>query len=152
MDNFIGDYITSKLGRFSNPTVKRTGNKYVCQYVTYNKHFNSCEYRRFKYGSNENVPAAVIVGAFIVALTGLLCLIPHILGVIGFTLIHLVIILVIMQDNRYDALVCGSIWICLFLIAVFCIHFIFAANFMDTPEYKAFHTIYPEYLFKFKFK
>ena len=152
MDNFISAYIASKFGGYSDPTVTKVGNKYVCKYRARNTRFNECEYRHFKSGSDENLPFVVLVGAFIVAITGTLCLIPHILGVIGFTLIHLLIICAIVQANLYDARVYGSIWIGLFLLTVFCIHFILTANLMGSPEYKAFHTIYPECLFKFKFK
>lgn len=148
MGNFISDYITSKLGGYSNPTVTKTGNKYICQYQTPNNRFSEHEYRSFKKYSGENITFIIIAGGFFSVLTGFLCTIPHILGVIGFTLVNLLITYLLMQGNRYDAIVYGSIWLCLFLIVIFCIHFILAGE----PAYKAFHTIYPEYLFKFKFK
>lgn len=152
MDNFISDYITSKLGGYSNPIVTKTGNKYTCRYQTSNKRFNEREYRSFKADSGENITFIIMIGGFVAALTGLLCMIPHVLGAISFTLVNLLIMYLLMRDNRYDAIVYGSIWFCLFLIALFCIHFILTSDAMHSPAYKAFHTIYPEYLFKFKFK
>lgn len=148
MDNFIGAYITLKLNGFK-PKITKIGNKYICHYFTSNKYFNQCAYHSFKEDTADDILNVLMVGIFVISLTGFLCAIPHILGVIAFTLVNIIALYIIMQDNRYDAIVYGSMWLCMFLIALFCIHFILAD---DSPEYKAFHTIYPEYLFKFKFK
>lgn len=152
MRNFISDYITSKLGGYNNPTVTKTGNKYICRYQIPNKLFDEHEYRSFKTDAEETVTFMALFSCGIAALTGFLCMIPHILGVISFTLVNLLGMYLLIRDNRYDAIVYGSIWLCFFLIVLICIHFILAGNAMNSPAYKAFHTIYPEYLFKFKFK
>ena len=153
MNNFISAYIASKISNhYCKSKVIKDGNKYICRYLSPNKHYDENEYRTFKRSAEEESIVMPIIGTVIIFITAAFCMIPHILGVITFTLINVLIICMIMHDNKYRAIVYGSIWICLFLVVVFCTHFILSGEDINPICYQMFHKIYPEYLFKFKFK
>ena len=154
MYDFIDQYIYRACKSNNRVHTIKDGKKYIAKYLIPNKYYNAREYRDYYYNADETVPMTIFGGAFIVTLLAMLCLIPHILGVIAFTLINLIITFKIIKGNRYNGIICGSIWLCLFLLAIFILHFIFINS--DDPGViicnKAFHTLFPEYLFKFKFK
>ena len=155
MKDYIKQYVTSK---FANNKVKVTkdGNKYIAKYLIPNKIYNGSAYREYQSDREDTIVLTTMLSLLIVIL-GFLFMIPNILGVITFTIINLVIICLYFAQCTYEGIVQGTIWLCVTFIIIFITHFILSGQ-IEGPDdtyaiacSKAFHTIYPEYLFKFKF-
>ena len=162
MTNFIENYIFyNSKQKSKNISIKKEGNKYISKYLLPNNHYDSKAYHFYKEYKNDDdfIFGSIVITLFLEVLSGLLCMIPSIMGVIGFTLVNIMFICWLLYDcNKYESIVTITIHICGFLIALFILHFILYAELHgksstinDTVRYKAFHTLYPEYLFKFKF-
>lgn len=159
MTNFIKDYIlhNSKQNP-SDISIKKKGNKYIGKYLLPNSHYDHKAYYSYK-DSDGLIPGSITTTLLLEVLSGLLCMVPSIIGVIGFTLINITFICFLLYDfDKYESIVVITIHICGFLIALFVLHWILYSELQDksnvindTIRYKAFHTLYPEYLFKFKF-
>lgn len=155
MKDYIKQYVASK---FANNKIKVTkdGNKYTAKYLIPNKVYNDDAYREYKRDLEETVMVTIIL-SLLIGILGFLFMIPNILGVIAFTIINLVIVCLYFTRCTYEGIVQGTIWLCVTFIIIFISHFILLGQ-IDGPDdtyaiacSKAFHTIYPEYLFKFKF-
>ena len=161
--DFIKEYIFDNYKDVKHCEIIKKNNKYIGKITKTNPRFNREAYRRYVNDSNTE-PEDIFLGCFlyitVLFVTSLLCGIPHIIGVLLFTIINITLVtLFILDFNIYDKTIWIVIAICMFLITIFVAHFVLIANISENHNaknaveaYKAFHTIYPEYLFKFKFK
>lgn len=159
MTNFIKSYLLyNSKQEPKNISIKKKGNKYISKYSLPNSHYDSKAYCSYR-DSEDTIFGSAMVTFFGEVLFGLLCMIPSIIGVIGFTLVNIMFICWILYCyDKYESIVAITIHICGFLIALFVLHWILYTELQDRSHtindticYKAFHTLYPEYLFKFKF-
>ena len=161
--DFIRNYIFDNYKGVKDCKVIKKNNKYIGKVVKTNPKFNREDYRRYTNCIEVDMDYLFIVGfgyAFILFTTSLLCAIPHVVGVLLFTVINIILVTFFVRDfNIYDRIIWVVIAVCLFLITIFIIHFVLTDNVLEHSHakdaintYKAFHTIYPESLFKFKFK
>lgn len=152
--DYIKQYVTSK---FANRKVKVTkdGDKYTVKYLAPNKRYNNKDFQQYQFKEPLEFAFVMVITVFF---TSVLCVIPSIAGVIMFTILSLVLFATVIFGDKYTSITCGAIAISCFLVMVFVIHLVLSHRLSEYPNdyevvkaYKAFHTIYPEYLFKFKF-
>ena len=160
MTNFIEDYIFyNSEHKCKNISIKKKGNKYISKYLLPNSHYDYKAYRDYEHNNDDVIFNSVMSTLLIEFLLQFLCLIPSIIGVIGFTLVNIMYICFLLYCyDKYESIVSITIHICGFLIALFILHLLLDAELHNKSNainnairYKAFHTLYPEYLFKFKF-
>lgn len=161
--DFIKKYIFDNYNDVKHCEVIKKNNKYIGKITKTNPRFSREDYRCYINNSDvefEDIFPCCLGYVFILLLTGALCAIPHVVGVVLFTIINITLVTLFVRDfNVYNKIIWIVIAICMFLIVIFIAHFILIEKVSESHSaknvveaYKAFHTIYPEYLFKFKFK
>ena len=129
--------------------IKKHKNSYVCLLKNKNPKYDREEL--YDYNLDADYVPFIIGTPVIEFVISLFAFIPNYIGIIAFTLLHILAILFsITTENKYYRITVTTIIVVCFILALIVIHWIFVYNPGNSANIY-FHKVYPEYLFKFKF-